>query len=109
MLNLILVVLPAIVVGFMIARGVIIFQKAQGTMLERLLSTSKDSLVWFNSKVLLVGGWIIVGADNLAQLVGQDDVGDFVRNNLPPQWAGWGLVSIAVVMWVSRFRILIGR
>lgn len=109
MLSLVFTLASLGIVATMIIRGVDVFLRSTGTWSERLLATSKESATWFVGKVLWIGGWIVVGADNLALLLGQDTVAAFVRDSLPPQWAGWGLVTIAVVVWLARYRTLFSK
>lgn len=104
--NIVFAVLPLAIVAAVVYRGVAVFQKAEGTTFERLLATSRDSATWLWGKVLWVGGWALVGIDNLAILLGQDTVGEAVRNYLPPQIAGFALVAIALSIWWARIRTL---
>jgi hypothetical protein len=107
MLNLIFALLPVVIIGAVITHGVKAYLAATGTHAERLWATSKDSATWFFAKMQWIGGWVIIGASNLADLLGQDSVGVFIHDHVPPQWAGWALLAIAIITWTARYRSMV--
>ena len=107
MVNLILGLAFGAGVTFIVIHAVMAYREAQGTVWERILSTSRDSATWLWGKFLFVAGLLIEAVNQLATYLDRPEVTTFVNSYVPPRYVAGVMVAIAVITLLARLRSLV--
>lgn len=82
------------------------FKASDGTFWERLLSGFKDSATVLVAGATYVAGALIDLIGKAADALNAPEVADLVRTQIPAEYMGYGLMALAVVVFIARVRSL---
>jgi hypothetical protein len=82
------------------------FRAAEGTTWERLLAGFKDSATILVAGATYVAGALIDVIGNAATALNQPEIAEIVKTQIPVQWAGYGMMALAAIVFIARLRSL---
>lgn len=82
------------------------YRAADGAFWERLLSGFKDSATVLVAGATYVGGAAINLVGKAADAASAPEVTEVVRTQIPAEYAGYGLMALAFLIFVARLRTL---
>lgn len=82
------------------------FREAEGSVWERFLAGFKDSATILVAGATYVGGAVINLIGNAADALNSPEIAEVVRTQIPADYAGYGLMCLALVVFIARLRSL---
>lgn len=82
------------------------YRENDGTFWERLLSGFRDSATLLVAGATYVGGALLNLIGQAAEALNAPEVVEIVRTQIPAEYAGYGLMALAVVVVIARLRSL---
>lgn len=82
------------------------YRESDGTFWERLLAGFKDSATILVAGATYVGGAIIGLIGKAADALNAPEVAEVVRTQVPAEYAGYGLMGLALIVFIARLRSL---
>jgi len=105
-LSLGLLVLTALMIGWIVFTFVHAWVTETGSFWQRTLKACKDSatIVW--AKVVLIAGGLVAVLDKIANLVGDPSLATQIQQYVTPQLVSYVMMGIMAVNVWARFRTL---
>lgn len=82
------------------------FRETEGSTRERILAGFKDSATILVAGATYVGGALIGLVGKIADALNAPEVAEVVRTQIPAEYAGYGLMGLALIVFVARLRSL---
>lgn len=82
------------------------YREADGPVWDRLLAGFKDSATVLLAGATYVGGAAVNLLGKLADAANAPEVAEVVRTQIPAEYAGFGLMAMAVLIFIARLRTL---
>lgn len=82
------------------------YRAAEGSTWERVLAGFKDSATILVAGATFAGGALVDVIGNVAVALNQPEIAELVTKQIPAQWAGYGMMALAAVVFIARLRSL---
>ena len=82
------------------------YSETDGTLWDRALAGFKDSATVLLAGATYVGGAAVNLVGKLADAANAPEVAEAVRMQIPAEYAGFGLMAMAVLIFIARLRTL---
>ena len=107
MLNQIVVLGGAFLLTVVVLRIIYQYRKTEGTVWQRIKSTTEYSLSVFVSYLTMIGGYVITYVGAAADSIDQSQVSGWIQSNLSAKYVGAGIVILGIVFFLARLRGLV--